>query len=554
VLGYVLGVTLVLAVLSSVIFTDVFADSLIVNFDKEFYNLGDSLTIQGEISDVGMPVVALSIYDPDGKILSANNLEISTENTFSKTLSLDSPFYDKAGEYVAKLDYGQISENHYFIVDGGLFAPEILIEENDEPEIILLYTEKKQYTDNDVLEITGLVSSLDSPTALIGIYDPFGMPAGFYFGTIDSNLEFTTSFLVKDGVNFRVDGTYSVKAHYAESEATSFFDYYKIPPVVVEDSFESQTDENKILDEKIDELTDDVDSSNEHKNDSKEQTSDNSQDDSNFVTETTQTETTQTETTQTETTQTETTQTPKNEVMIENVLEKTPIKKINDLETPETKRVKEKTPLTKIKKENNLTVEDVELGKLLNQIKLECDTSTYTDTISYYDGMGPALYRLCQFDSSLNFFNESLIDDPNDVQILVNKGSALGKLGYYSEAILYYDHAIKIDPNFLPAKNNKANALATLGNYNNAVFLYSEILEQNPNYSTARKNLEIVLSSNFDIDGDTFTSSVENTSDLKSSPSENIIFLDSKKQDSGNFFDEVGIAFSTLGSLFGFLN
>ena len=530
-LGYVLGVTLVLAVLSSVIFTDVFADSLIVNFDKEFYNLGDSLTIQGEISDVGMPVVALSIYDPDGKILSANNLEISTENTFSKTLSLDSPFYDKAGEYVAKLDYGQISENHYFIVDGGLFAPEILIEENDEPEIILLYTEKKQYTDNDVLEITGLVSSLDSPTALIGIYDPFGMPAGFYFGTIDSNLEFTTSFLVKDGVNFRVDGTYSVKAHYAESEATSFFDYYKIPPVVVEDSFESQTDENKILDEKIDELTDDVDSSNENKNDSK-----------------------QTETTQTETTQTETTQTPKNEVMIENVLEKTPIKKINDLETPETKRVKEKTPLTKIKKENNLTVEDVELGKLLNQIKLECDSSTYTDTISYYDGMGPALYRLCQFDSSLNFFNESLIDDPNDVQILVNKGSALGKLGYYSEAILYYDHAIKIDPNFLPAKNNKANALATLGNYNNAVFLYSEILEQNPNYSTARKNLEIVLSSNFDIDGDTFTSSVENTSDLKSSPSENIIFLDSKKQDSGNFFDEVGIAFSTLGSLFGFLN
>ena len=42
-------------------------------------------------------------------------------------------------------------------------------------------------------------------------------------------------------------------------------------------------------------------------------------------------------------------------------------------------------------------MEDIELGKLLNQIKLECDSSTYADTISYYDGMGPALYRLCQF-------------------------------------------------------------------------------------------------------------------------------------------------------------
>ena len=65
----------------------------------------------------------------------------------------------------------------------------------------------------------------------------------------------------------------------------------------------------------------------------------------------------------------------------------------------------------------------------------------------------------------MNFFNESLINNPNDVEILVNKGSTLGKLGYFSEAIVYYDQAIEIDPNFLPAKNNKANALANLGNF-----------------------------------------------------------------------------------------
>jgi tetratricopeptide (TPR) repeat protein len=546
VLGYVLGFTLVLTVLSPVIFAEVFADSLIVSFDEEFYNLGDSLTINGEIPNVGMPVIAMSIYDPDGKILSANNLEITSENTFSKTLSLDSPFYDKAGEYMVKLDYGQISENHYFIVDGELFAPEIFIEETAEPEIILLYTEKKQYTDKDVIEITGLVSSKDSPTVLIGIYDPFGMPAGFYFGTLDSNLEFTTSFLVKDGVNFRVDGTYSVKAHYAESEATSFFDYYKVPPVV--ETSENHTDENETVDEQIEESIDDVDTSNEEISDSQNKISD-SQDDSNSVV-----ESIPTETKPTETKPTESKEIPKNDIVtIENISEKTPIKKTNDLEIKETKIIKEKIS-PQIKKENNLTVEDIELGKLLNQIKLECDSSTYTDTISYYDGMGPALYRLCKFDSSLNFFNESLTDNPNDVEILVNKGSTLGKLGYYSEAIVYYDHAIKIDPNFLPAKNNKANALATLGNYNDAVFLYDEILEENPNYLTARKNLEIVLSSNFDIDRTDFTQNVENTSDPKSSFSENVKILDSENQKPENFFDEVGIAFSTLGSLLGFLN
>jgi len=539
VLGIALGVTLVLAVFSSVIFTEVFADSLIVNFDKEFYDFGDSLIISGEIQEIRMPVIAMSIYDPDGKILSANNLEISSEKTFDKTILLDSPFYEKTGEYLVKLDYGAISENHYFMVEGLFSEPEILIEEIVEPEIILLYTEEKQYTDKDVVKITGLVSVMDSPTALIGIYDPFGMPAGFYFGSIDSNLEFTTSFLVKDGVNFRVDGTYSVKAHYAESEATSFFDYYKVPLVVVNDLSENQIDENEAVDKPIDESTNDADTSNEDIKDSKVQTSD-SQDDSNSVI---------------ESTPIESKQIPKNSIAsTKNILEKTPIKKINDLEIKETKIVEEKISSNKIKKENNLTVEDVELGKLLNQIKLECDSSTYTDTISYYDGMGPALYRLCNFDSSLNFFNESLVDNPNDVEILVNKGSTLGKLGYYSEAIVYYDHAIKIDPSFLPAKNNKANALANLGNYNDAVFLYDEILEQNPNYLTARKNLEIVLSSNFDIDRTVSLSNVENTSDPKSSFSDNILILDSEKQKPNNFFDEVGIAFSTLGSLFGFLN
>ena len=107
-----------LAVFSSVIFTEVFADSLIVNFDEQFYDFGDSLTISGEIPEVGMPVIAMSVYDPDGKIISANNLEISSEKTFGKTILLDSPFYEKTGEYLVKLDYGAISENHYFMVEG----------------------------------------------------------------------------------------------------------------------------------------------------------------------------------------------------------------------------------------------------------------------------------------------------------------------------------------------------------------------------------------------------------------------------------------------------
>ncbi len=499
---------LVLTTLSPLIFSEVFADSFVIDFNQEHYKTGDSLTISGEILDFKMPIIALSIYDPNGKILSANNLEISSQNTFSKTISLDSPFYEKIGEYMLKLDDGQISENHYFVMKNEFFESVIIVEDFKKPEIFLLYTDKKQYTDKDFIKITGLVSKLDSPTVLIGVYDPFGTPEGFYFGIIDSNLEFSTNFLVKDGVNFRVDGTYSIKAYYAETEAMSFFDYYKIPQTIIDYTVKDDVEEK--IEESLDETVSNA---------------------KNILP-------------------------PEKIITEEKTVEKIKNEKI-DVVKPISKKNNSKIIIdkTEIKKQTNLTVKDMELGKLLNQINLKCDSSTLTDTISYYDGMGPALYRLCTFDSSLNFFNDSLITNPNDVKILVNKGSTLGKLGYFSEAIMYYDQAINIDPNFLSAKNNKANALANLGNTDAAISLYNEILTKNSHYITARKNLEIVLSETSQIhnvvDGiEKFETNIVNQ---KSALSEKTILFESKKQKQTNFFEELSLVFSSLGSLFGFL-
>ena len=94
-LGYLVGITLVLTALSPLIFTEVFADSFSVDFNQEQYRNGDSLTISGEFLDFVMPVIAISIYDPKEKILFTHNLENSPQKTFSKTISLDSTFYDK---------------------------------------------------------------------------------------------------------------------------------------------------------------------------------------------------------------------------------------------------------------------------------------------------------------------------------------------------------------------------------------------------------------------------------------------------------------------------
>ena len=167
--------------------------------------------------------------------------------------------------------------------------------------------------------------------------------------------------------------------------------------------------------------------------------------------------------------------------------------------------------------------------------------------------MGPALYRLCQFDNSLNFFNESLIDDPDNVEILVNKGSTLGKVGFVSEAIAYYDHALALDPDYLPAKNNKANTLANLGNIDEAILLYNEILEENPNYYTARTNLNTALSLKLEIPETTkvvdITESEIETLPNEKTLHEKIIQKENKSETQPNFFEELTRVFS---SLFGF--
>ncbi len=425
------------------------------------------------------------------------------------------------------------------------------VEDFVEPEITLLYTDKKHYTDKDLIKITGLVSALDSPTVLIGVYDPSGMPAGFYIVPIDSDLEFSTSFPVKAGVNFRTDGTYSIKAHYVETEATSFFDYNEILQPTIEKPVETIEKPVETIEKPVETIEKPVETI-EKPVETIEKPVETIEKPVETIEKPVETIEKPVETIEKPV---ETIEKPVETIEEKIISDVTNIsidvqiikEESNDnYESVDKNSIisntKKITPTTELKKHDNLTVEDIELGKLLNQINLKCDSSTFTDTISYYDGMGPALYRLCKFDSSLNFFNDSLINNPNDVEILVNKGSTLGKLGYFSEAIVYYDQAINVDPDFLPAKNNKANALANLGNFDEAISLYTEILEENSDYITARNNLEIALSE------------TENVVNQQPTISEKTISFESKKQKPTNFFEELSHVFSSLGSLFDFLN
>ena len=360
---------LTIAILIPLAFADDFGDVKILSAtDKSFYETGELLFFSGQVEEKAMPVLALRVYDPHGVILSANNVEIKEDSTFSKMIPLNSPFYDELGTYLMKIDYGKLQKEITFEIISDNFFDETIFFDFEEPptlEIITLDSDKVIYTDSDIITITGSVSLIEEPSVLIGIHDPFGTPTGFYFGTINSDNEFIVSFLAKAGVNFKVDGTYDVTAYYGDSKEIAYFDFIE--------SFDIESEE-LIPDEIVDD----------------NQIPEKSEFENNNLNE---------------------------NIIKENEIEKDDEEK-NNMEQKSTTINHEKT----YTKTDNLSVEDIGLGKLLNQITLNCDQNEYSDIISYYDGLGPALIRLCKFEEAIFYFDKDIANDPLDVEILTNKG------------------------------------------------------------------------------------------------------------------------------------
>jgi len=449
-------------------------DSLIVETDKAEYEIGDSMIISGLVGEIKMPVVALKIFDPNGSILSANQVDIEDDNTFSKIIELDSLFYDEQGTYSIALNYGKLETETTFEMVNEDSVDTILDDDFDffVPEILAMFSDQEVYQNGDTVTIIGLVSDQDQDSVLIGIYDPFGTPIGFYFGDVGSDLEFSVSFLVKAGVNFKTEGIYSISAFYGDSEEYTSFEYVKqiqtIEPEIIDDEKPVKLQEKIVEEKKVQET---IQSKN---------------------------------------------------------LEKT----------------EDKIP-PKPKSQNNLSVEDIELGIMLNQINLRCDTSEFVDTISYYDSMGPALIRLCKYAEAIYYYDQSLIADPNNVEILTNKGSALAKMQFYDEAIIHYDAALALEPNNLQALNNKANALANLQNYDEAILTYHKALTAAPGNPIILNNFETAK-----------TQSIIFTNDAGVSPEEPPIleqeknFVMSSNQETISILDQIGNIFSSIFSFF----
>ena len=61
------------------------------------------------------------------------------------------------------------------------------------------------------------------------------------------------------------------------------------------------------------------------------------------------------------------------------------------------------------------------------------------------NSMGLSLNELNRHQDAIEYYDTSLLIDPNDITALMNKAISLSHLGNYRDAIIYYDLAQTID-------------------------------------------------------------------------------------------------------------
>jgi len=415
------------------------SDWLLVQTDKDQYYTGQEMEISGFVLESGIPEIGIKIYDPEDNIIGAYTVELELDDGFTRTVSLDSPSYDQSGLYIIEFTYGDQTDDLFFEVVG-ISEPEPTPQSSSDPEVLMVVTDKGTYRDGEFIKISGMVSEVGSPTILIGIFDPDNLPAGFYTPQISSDLEFEASFLVKNGVNFKKIGTYTVKANYGTSKMTTTFGFTNkplaqntpqnpppasIPPASPPQIILNPTPkpEPKPIPTPQEQFT------------------------------------------------------PAQPVFAP----KPVIQNSQPVQAPKiAPQIIEPNPLT----------EEKEIGNVLNNITLKCDSSHYTDSIIYGQGMGAALMRLCNYDQAESYFENALAKDPDSPETLTNLGSSLAKQGRFGAALEHYNLALKKDPKFVPALNNKANALAETGKIEDAIAIYNKILDNDPTHEMAKQNLQ----------------------------------------------------------------
>ncbi len=114
---------------------------------------------------------------------------------------------------------------------------------------------------------------------------------------------------------------------------------------------------------------------------------------------------------------------------------------------------------------------------------------------SLITNIGTIAYQRGQYETALNWLDQSLELSFYQPIALNCRGNALEALGRFTEALSNFDCAISLDPAYVQAYYNKANCLQKQRNFAKALQIYDKAIALKPDYAEAFSNRGVVLNS-----------------------------------------------------------
>ncbi len=94
-----------------------------------------------------------------------------------------------------------------------------------------------------------------------------------------------------------------------------------------------------------------------------------------------------------------------------------------------------------------------------------------------------------RFEDALKIYDKSLEIDPNDPNVLLNKGVVYSQLGQYDKALYHYDRVLWDNPDYYMAQYNKAGTLAVMGDTEESLVWLQKVVDNDPRFmSMAQKD------------------------------------------------------------------
>lgn len=95
----------------------------------------------------------------------------------------------------------------------------------------------------------------------------------------------------------------------------------------------------------------------------------------------------------------------------------------------------------------------------------------------------PYFNKIQMYNRAVEYYNKALATDPNNSDVLINKGIVLIKLDKYNDALKLFDKALNINSHNAGALYNKGISLDKLGRHGEAAIYYRNAYRIDPNYN-----------------------------------------------------------------------